>query len=80
MSKKTLEGKVVSDKMDKTVVVKVDSKVKHPLYKKYIVKSKKYMVHDDDNIAKMGDWVKIIENKPISKNKTWTLFKQQEGK
>lgn len=66
-------GVVVSDKMDKTVVVKVDRLVKHSLYNKYIKRSVKYKVHDERNSCKMGDRVQIIECRPLSKDKRWSL-------
>ena len=73
MPKRILTGTVVSDKNDKTVVVKVERKVKHPLYGKIIRRSKKYHAHDADNVAKAGEIVRIEECAPISKNKTWRL-------
>lgn len=66
-------GVVVSDKMDKTVVVRVDRLVKHSLYNKYIKRSEKYKVHDENNSCKMGDRVQIIECRPLSKDKRWNL-------
>jgi small subunit ribosomal protein S17 len=66
-------GVVVSDKMDKTVVVKVDRLVRHSLYNKYIKRSVKYKVHDEKNSCKMGDRVQIIECRPLSKDKRWNL-------
>jgi len=66
-------GVVVSDKMEKTVVVRVDRLVKHSLYNKYIKRSEKYKVHDDKNSCKMGDRVQIIECRPLSKDKRWNL-------
>jgi small subunit ribosomal protein S17 len=72
-NKKVFIGLVVSDKMDKTVVVKITTKVLHPLYKKYVTKSVKYKAHDENNDAKTGDTVKIIECRPISKEKCWNL-------
>ncbi len=70
---KTLTGTVVSDKMNKTAVVLLERKIKHPKYGKYIKKSTKYKVHDQDNACKIGDVVKITEVRPISKNKSWKL-------
>ena len=70
---KTLTGTVVSDKMNKTAVVLLEKKVKHPRYGKYVKKSTKYKVHDQDNICKIGDVVTITEVRPISKNKSWKL-------
>ena len=71
--KKVFTGLVVSDKMDKTVVVKITTKILHPLYKKYVTKSVKYKAHDENNDAKTGDTVKIIECRPISKQKCWSM-------
>ena len=73
MTKKVLEGKVVSDKNNKTVVVEVKRKFVHPFYGKVISRSKKYHAHDEKNKFKKGDLVKIIESKPISKLKTWEV-------
>ncbi len=73
MPKRILTGTVVSDKNDKTVVVKVERKVKHPLYGKIIRRSKKYHAHDEANLAKEGQTVRIEECAPVSKNKTWRL-------
>ena len=70
---KTLTGTVVSDKMNKPAVVLLEKKVKHPKYGKYVKKSTKYKVHDQDNICKIGDVVTITEVRPISKNKSWKL-------
>jgi len=69
-----MQGVVVSDKMDKTVVVNVERRVMHPIYKKIIRKSKKYAAHDETNSIKVGDEVKIRECKPISKRKTWEVI------
>lgn len=71
---RVLQGTVVSDKMQKTVVVKVDRRVKHALYSKIITRCTKYHVHDEDGICKMGDKVRIRETRPISKRKSWTLL------
>ena len=73
--KRTLIGKVVSDKMDKTVSVLIERRVKHPLYGKIVRRSKKYLAHDETNQAKIGDTVEIQEGRPISKNKSWVLTK-----
>ena len=73
--KRTLIGKVVSDKMDKTVSVLIERRVKHPLYGKIVRRSKKYLAHDEANQAKIGDTVEIQEGRPISKNKSWVLTK-----
>ena len=72
-NKKLFTGIVESDKMDKSVTVRVTTKVLHPLYKKYVKTSKKYMAHDENNEASIGDTVRIIESRPMSKNKKWTL-------
>ncbi len=74
MPKRILSGTVVSDKNDKTVVVRVERKVKHPLYGKIIRRSKKYHAHDEGNEYKTGEVVRIEETKPISKNKTWQVL------
>jgi small subunit ribosomal protein S17 len=66
-------GVVVSDKMEKTVVVRVDRLVKHALYNKYIKRSVKYKVHDENNSCKAGDKVQIVECRPLSKDKRWAL-------
>jgi small subunit ribosomal protein S17 len=71
--KRTLIGKVVSDKMDKTVTVLVERRVKHPLYGKIVMRSNKYHAHDEGNTAKEGDTVEIQEGRPISKTKAWTV-------
>ncbi len=71
---KTMLGQVVSDKMDKTVVVLVNYRVMHPLYKKYVKQSKKFKAHDVDNSCKIGDSVKIQSCNPISKDKTWKVL------
>ena len=71
MPKRILKGVVVSDKADKTITVLVKRKVMHPIYKKYINRTKKYSVHDEDNKFKVGEIVTIQENRPISKTKTW---------
>jgi small subunit ribosomal protein S17 len=73
MPKRVLTGRVVSDKMDKTVTVLVERRVMHPLYKKFIRKSKKYAAHDDANLCKEGDEVQIEESPPMSKRKTWLV-------
>tara|TARA_Y100000588_G_C13735462_1_gene703300 strand:- start:259 stop:498 length:240 start_codon:yes stop_codon:yes gene_type:complete len=74
MPKRILRGVVVSDKNDKTVTVSVQRRFMHPLYKKYITRSKKYAVHDPENMGKHGEWVSIIEDKPISKTKRWSII------
>ncbi len=74
MTKKILEGKVVSDKSNKTIVVEVKRRFVHPFYGKVISRSKKYHAHDEGNKFKKGDMVKIIESKPISKLKSWEVI------
>jgi small subunit ribosomal protein S17 len=74
MPKRILIGTVVSDKTDKTVTVKVERKVKHPLYGKIIRRSKKYHAHDEANEFKSGETVRIEETRPISKTKTWKVL------
>jgi small subunit ribosomal protein S17 len=70
---RTLTGRVVSDKMDKTITVLVERQVKHPLYKKYVKRSGKFHVHDENNDGRLGDMVAITECRPISKTKSWRL-------
>ena len=71
--KRTLIGRVVSDKMEKTVTVLVERKVKHPMYGKVMVRSKKYHAHNEGNAAKAGDLVEIVETRPVSRTKTWAV-------
>lgn len=66
-------GKVVSDRMDKTITVAVDRQIKHPIYGKFITKTTKYLAHDEKNDAKAGDVVQIMSTRPLSKRKTWRL-------
>jgi small subunit ribosomal protein S17 len=70
---RTLTGRVVSDKMDKTITVLVERQVKHPLYKKYVKRSSKLHVHDENNEGRIGDVVAITECRPVSKTKSWRL-------
>ena len=70
---RTLQGRVVSDKMDKTITVLVERRVKHPVYGKYISHSSKVHAHDEENRAGMGDTVLVAESRPLSKTKSWTL-------
>ena len=74
MPRRVMQGVVVSDKMDKTVVVNVERRFKHPLYKKFIRRTKKYMAHDETNQSKEGDVVSIRETRPLSKNKRWEVI------
>jgi len=73
MPKRILQGKVVSDKNDKTIVVKVERRFNHPLFKKVVRRSKNYKAHDETNAKKVGDLVSIQESKPISKDKCWVV-------
>ena len=76
---RTLTGKVVSDKMDKTITVLIERRVKHPIYGKYISKSSRLKAHDDQNVGKLGDTVTISESRPLSKTKSWKLVKVEES-
>lgn len=76
--KRTLVGRVVSDKMEKTVTVLVERRVKHSMYDKIIVRSSKYHAHNDDNTAKIGDLVEIQESRPLSKTKAWSVVRLVE--
>ena len=76
---RTLTGKVVSDKMDKSIVVLIERRVQHPLYGKLIRRSTKLHAHDENNTAKAGDVVTIKESRPISKTKSWTLVEVVEA-
>ncbi len=71
--RKTRVGVVVSDAMDKTVIVRVDRKMRHPLYKKTVLRSKKFAAHDEGNEAHVGDVVRIMETRPLSKTKRWRV-------
>ncbi|MBI4688444.1 MAG: 30S ribosomal protein S17 [Nitrospirae bacterium] len=79
MPKKIFTGKVISDKMDKTVVVAVERLAQHPLYRKTIKKVSKFKAHDEENKYKTGDKVMIIESRPISKEKRWVVLGMAEG-
>ncbi len=72
-TKKTLTGVVVSDKMDRTVVVRVERRYRHPVYKKFIRSSKKYKAHNEGNKARVGDTVQLIESRPLSATKRWVV-------
>lgn len=74
MPKRVLKGVVVSAKPDKTIIVRVERRFKHPIYKKIVRVSKKYAAHDANNKFHVGDMVSIIESRPISKTKTWTVI------
>ena len=71
--RKTRTGKVVSDKMDKTITVAVEDHVKHPLYGKIVKRTYKLKAHDEENVCKVGDTVKVMETRPLSKDKRWRL-------
>lgn len=71
--RKIRRGIVVSDKMQKTITVKVERQILHPMYKKFIKRSKTFFVHDEENTARVGDFVEIVETRPLSKNKCWRL-------
>ncbi len=75
---RTLSGRVVSDKMDKSIVVLIERRVKHPIYGKYVSKSTKIKAHDENNECRLGDLVTIAESRPISKTKAWALVKIEE--
>lgn len=75
---RTITGRVVSDKMNKSIVVLIERRVKHPKYGKYVSKSSKLKAHDENNECRIGDLVTIAESRPISKTKSWTLVKVEE--
>ncbi len=79
MPKRILQGTVVSDKNDKTVVVKVERRFTHPLYKKTVRRSKNYKAHDEANAKKVGDLVSIEESRPISKDKCWVVIEDAKS-
>jgi small subunit ribosomal protein S17 len=72
--RKTRIGRVVSNKMDKSITIAVDRQIKHPIYGKFITKTTKYMAHDEENGANIGDVVRIMETRPLSKRKNWRLM------
>ena len=74
MPRRVVQGVVVSDKMDKTIVVLVERRIMHPLYKKFIRRSSKYAAHDETNACKIGDKVRIRECRPLSKRKRWEVL------
>ena len=78
--RKTMVGNVVSDKMDKTIVVAVETRVKHPIYKKTVKRTYKLKAHDEENSCKIGDTVKVMETRPLSKDKRWRLVEIIEKK
>lgn len=71
--RKTRIGKVVSNKMNKSIIVAIERQIKHPIYKKYFKNTKKFMAHDENNVASIGDTVKIMETRPLSSRKRWRL-------
>jgi small subunit ribosomal protein S17 len=73
-NKRVLTGKVISNKMEKTIVVGIEQMKLHPLYKKYITRSKRLKAHDEKNECRVGDKVRVIESRPLSKEKCWRLF------
>lgn len=75
--KRKLRGEVVSDAREKSIVVRVERRFKHPIYSKFVTKSKKYHAHDEKDVAKKGDFVTIIESRPFSKLKKWELVSVQ---
>jgi small subunit ribosomal protein S17 len=77
-NRKTLVGTVVSNKMEKTIVVRIERRKLHPLYKKYITRTKKIKAHDEGNLCQIGDLVKVIESRPLSKDKRWSLLEVLE--
>jgi small subunit ribosomal protein S17 len=79
MPKRVLQGIVVSDVQDKTIVVRVERRVMHPVYKKFVTRSKKYAAHDEENKFHTGDAVQIEESRPISKRKTWKVMGEATG-
>jgi small subunit ribosomal protein S17 len=79
MPKRILQGVVTSDKMEKTVVVRVERRVMHPIYKKFIRRSKKYHAHDENNTFKIGDTIRIRECRPLSKTKTWEVIVEPQA-
>lgn len=74
MPKRVMQGVVVSDRSEKTVVVRVDRRVRHPIYKKFITQSKKFMAHDEGNAYRAGDQVRIEESRPLSRRKRWQVI------
>ena len=77
MPRRILQGTVVSDKGDKTVIVSVERRVMHPIYKKFIRRSKRYHAHDESNAIKVGQTVRIIESRPLSKTKRWVVLAEE---
>ena len=71
--RKTREGVVVSDKMDKTIVVAIEDNVRHPLYKKIVKRTVRLKAHDENNECRVGDWIRVMETRPLSKDKRWRV-------
>lgn len=80
MPRRVLQGTVTNNKSDKTVIVRVESQIIHPIYKKYIRRSKKYAAHDPDNKCQIGENVRIVESRPISKSKKWCVLFDDQAK
>ena len=78
-NRRLLEGQVVSDRMDKTVIVRIDRRVRHPLYGKIIRRSSRIPAHDGDNSCSLGDWVTIRECRPLSRTKSWEVIERRQG-
>ncbi|MBF0157975.1 MAG: 30S ribosomal protein S17 [Magnetococcales bacterium] len=78
MAKRVMQGTVVSDKMNKTVVVAIERKVQHPLYGKIVRRTKKYLAHDEENRCQIGDTVQIEESRPLSRRKRWVVLMGSE--
>jgi small subunit ribosomal protein S17 len=77
-NRKTVVGKVTSDRMEKSAVVIVERRFRHALYKKYVTKSTKYLIHDEENVCRVGDKVRIQETRPLSRRKKWRLVEVME--
>jgi len=77
--RRILTGRIVSDKMDKTVTVQVDRRVKHRTYHKYVTRRKRYKAHDEENAFQVGDVVLIQESRPLSRTKRWTVLSRADG-
>lgn len=80
MPKRVMQGQIVSDKQDRTVIVKVERNYRHPVYGKFVRKSSRFYAHDPDNIGRMGDIVTIRECRPLSKLKRWELLEKKSSK
>jgi small subunit ribosomal protein S17 len=80
MPRRVLTGRVVSDKVDKTITVLVERRLMHPIYKKFIRRTKRYLAHDEENSCRVGDQVSIVETRPISKRKCWVVTERTAGR